>query len=249
LTVLEHGAGHPRKDFEDERDELARRFRDKYGSHHPSGEVQRSNAAPYFIGVFDTVAALGAHGLRRFLIQLGLFSLWAIGGLLAGLIPAVIASVVAATVWGLRWWMVFLIVDLIAIVGSMFHLRIRQEREVKKTIYNFPKPGDKHTHYAQWRGVNFNRLLSRFVTYARSANAVDETRADFDRVAWGPTREMVEETAGIPTFRQFFFAGNHSDVGGSYPEVASRLSDIALAWMLEEAVGAPDGLFMCMARK
>jgi type VI secretion system (T6SS) phospholipase Tle1-like effector len=45
-----------------------------------------------------------------------------------------------------------------------------------------------------------------------------------------------------PTFKQFFFAGNHSDVGGSYAEVESRLSDIVLAWMLEEAVSVPDGL-------
>ena len=64
-NVLEHGAGHPRKDFEDERDELARRFREKYRYHHPSGEQQRSNVAPYFVGVFDTVAALRATGPRN----------------------------------------------------------------------------------------------------------------------------------------------------------------------------------------
>jgi len=31
-------------------------------------------------------------------------------------------------------------------------------------------------------------------------------------------------------------------VGGSYAEVESRLSDIALAWMLEEAISIPDRL-------
>ncbi len=36
--------------------------------------------------------------------------------------------------------------------------------------------------------------------------------------------------------------GNHSDIGGSYEETESRLSDIALQWMLEQAVGVPDGL-------
>lgn len=80
------------------------------------------------------------------------------------------------------------------------------------------------------------------MTYARSAYAIDETRADFDRVPWGPTRKGVDETAGHKTFRQVFFAGNHSDIGGSYAEVESRLSDNALAWMLEEAVSIPDGL-------
>jgi hypothetical protein len=32
-----------------------------------------------------------------------------------------------------------------------------------------------------------------------------------------------------------WFAGNHSDIGGSYPEEESRLSDIALEWMVNEA--------------
>src|SRR3546814_14208096 len=31
-----------------------------------------------------------------------------------------------------------------------------------------------------------------------------------------------------------WFAGCHSDVGGSYPEDESRLSDIALEWMVGE---------------
>ena len=33
------------------------------------------------------------------------------------------------------------------------------------------------------------RLLSGYVGYARSANAIDEKRADFDRVAWGAPAE------------------------------------------------------------
>lgn len=41
---------------------------------------------------------------------------------------------------------------------------------------------------------------------------------------------------------QLWFAGNHSDVGGSYPEVQSRLSDCALQWMIEQAISIPNGL-------
>ena len=36
-------------------------------------------------------------------------------------------------------------------------------------------------------------------------------------------------------FVQRWFAGNHSDIGGSYPENESRLSDISLEWMLDAA--------------
>jgi hypothetical protein len=238
LTVLEHGAGHPRADFEAERDELARRFRDKYGAHHPSGEVQRSNVAPYFVGVFDTVAALGASGIRRFLIQLGLYLLIGLGGLALGLVLGVLGSVV----FEVSFWRVLGGTFILSLIAGVIWLQRKQRQDVEKTINDYPEPGQSHTHKARWEGKNFNRLLSRFVTYARSANAIDETRADFDRVPWGPTMKGPTETAGIPTFKQFFFAGNHSDVGGSYTEVESRLSDIALAWMLEEATAVPDGL-------
>jgi len=48
--------------------------------------------------------------------------------------------------------------------------------------------------------------------------------------------ERHPEVEGEPKpFVQYWFAGNHSDIGGSYPEAESRLSDIALGWMLEEA--------------
>lgn len=58
--VYEHGAGHPREKFEAEREELARRFRVEFGS--DSDGIP--NAHPHFIGVFDTVAALGAKGFK-----------------------------------------------------------------------------------------------------------------------------------------------------------------------------------------
>ena len=205
LTVLEHGAGHPRGgELENERDELARRFREKYGSHHPSGEVQRSNVAPYFIGVFDTVAALGASGLRRNLIQGSVFALTAILALIGGLLPAVPLSFLIQRFAGIPFWLPLVSLEAVALVSGIVCLRYKQRKEIRKTIWDFPNKGDKRSHYAEWEGKNFNRLLSRFVTYARSANSIDETRADFDRVPWGPTRHGAAETAGIPTFRQFF---------------------------------------------
>lgn len=242
-SVLEHGAGHPRGgELEAEREELARRFREKYGSDHPGGEARRSNVAPYFIGVFDTVAALGATGLRRAVIQTVLYALTSVVAAALGLLVAIPVGLGAHYVAGVSFWPALGCVEAIIVFGSLARLLFSQRRSFKKTIYDFPKKGDKRSHCAEWEGKNFNRLLSRFVTYARSANAIDETRADFDRVPWGPTMHGPSETAGHDTFKQFFFAGNHSDIGGSYAEVESRLSDIALAWMIEEAIGIPDGL-------
>ncbi|PAY03388.1 hypothetical protein CK489_39740 [Bradyrhizobium sp. UFLA03-84] len=37
-----------------------------------------------------------------------------------------------------------------------------------------------------------------------------------------------------------WFAGNHSDVGGSYPESETRLSDISLGWMAHAFQTFPD---------
>jgi len=39
-----------------------------------------------------------------------------------------------------------------------------------------------------------------------------------------------------------WFAGNHSDVGGGYPENEARLSDITLKWMRDSAAVVPGGL-------
>jgi len=216
-TVLEHGAGHPREKFEDERNELARRFREKYGSGHVSGELGRSNAAPHFIGVFDTVAALGAHGVRRIVIQAGLAI-----GVIAGVSvvaapPAAIIAFLARLALGLSigWTMLTLVAAAVVAVGG--YLWRKHFKAVHKTIRDFPKLGDVHTHVAEWKGANFDRLLSRFVSFARSANAIDEKRRDFDRVGWGGHESGADETLeGQPRLIQLWFAGNHSDIGGSY---------------------------------
>lgn len=240
LGVLEHGAGHPRADYEGEREELARRFREKYGSHHESGEELRSNAAPYFIGVFDAVASLGAKGLRRKAIQFGLF----LSVFVAALIPSALIGGVIASLTSLAFWPTCsTVLALVTIAGSLA-LLFRQRRSVRKVIRDFPNKGDVSKHFAEWKGENFPRLLSRFVSYARSANAIDETREDFDRLPWGPGShvEIDELLEGHKRFEQLWFAGNHSDVGGSYAETESRLSDISLGWMIEQATSIPHGL-------
>src|SRR5207244_1469287 len=71
----------------------------------------------------------------------------------------------------------------------------------------------------------------------------DETRKDFDRVAWGGVQSGVpEKVNGIDRLVQLWFAGNHADIGGSYPETESRLSDVALQWMIEQVTDIPNGL-------
>jgi uncharacterized protein (DUF2235 family) len=238
-TVLEHGAGHPRAEFEAERLELARRFQVKYGS----GDGKESNAAPYFVGVFDTVAALGATGMRRTLIHAGLGAGVALAAAVAALIPAAVAAAIMDGIWRIGFLSPLIsMIALSMIVANVFFWRWQTAANVK-TIRDFPNKGDVHSHIAEWKGANFDRLLSRHVGYARSANAIDETRADFDRVPWGQIVKHGHDGAVDQIdLVQMWFAGNHSDVGGSYPEPESRLSDIALAWMAAQATKIPNGL-------
>jgi Uncharacterized alpha/beta hydrolase domain (DUF2235) len=178
-TVLEHGAGHPRKEFEAERLELARRFQLKYGS----GDGSDSNAAPYFVGVFDTVAALGASGMRYLLIQAGLAAGVSLAAFIGGFVPAVVIAALYAWTFGNGFMVVgfALQVLIVALADGMFWYW--QNKATIKTITDYPAPGQSRSHKAEWKGENFDRLLSRHVAFARAANAIDETRKDFDRSA------------------------------------------------------------------
>ena len=92
-----------------------------------------------------------------------------------------------------------------------------------------------HSHRAYWRKQHYDRWLSLKVRFARHALAIDESRADFPRVAWAMPGTADNKRDQKPEWlKQVWFAGCHSDIGGSYPEDESRLSDIALRWMVDE---------------
>jgi hypothetical protein len=89
----------------------------------------------------------------------------------------------------------------------------------------------------------YDTRLHYAVRYARHALAIDENRRKFSCVPWHEDHCKEREAAAtrMPArFKQVWFAGSHSDVGGSYPDTESRLSDIALTWMLEEAASLPE---------
>jgi uncharacterized protein (DUF2235 family) len=75
--------------------------------------------------------------------------------------------------------------------------------------------------------------LPKTARFARHAMAIDEYRKDFARVKWGGTNLPRSHLGEPEAFEQVWFAGNHADIGGSYPENKSRLSDVALKWMVD----------------
>lgn len=232
IRVAEHGAGHDRDKYDNEREELGRRFRLAHGSDADG----QANVAPYFIGVFDTVASLGAKGALRLALVIAL-----------GLLIAAAGAVTAIALrWAFRldWGLSFLAAtSLIGIYALWRYLRTSL-----KVMWP-PLEGRRlpSFHIAQWSGKYFDRLLGQAVNYARHAISIDENRADFPRLPWGPGKgvETKPELDGAAKpFVQLWFAGNHSDIGGSYPESESRLSDVALQWMIEEARSVPDPLIV-----
>jgi uncharacterized protein (DUF2235 family) len=66
----------------------------------------------------------------------------------------------------------------------------------------------------------------------RHAMSIDERRAFFRQNLFGPIHDTSQNVLEV------WFAGVHSDVGGSYSEAESQLSKIALQWMLGEAEAA-----------
>jgi uncharacterized protein (DUF2235 family) len=230
-SVYEHGAGKERDKFAAEREEKARRFRVRYES-GATDDPGESNVSPYFIGVFDTVAALGAKGIKRALLiaSLGLFGValptWLLsrlGGWPAG---ATYVGVIAA-----------------AIVFDVLKTRL-------KVIRDFPQPGESRWHLAGWKSGFYDRALDPRVRYARHALAIDEQRADFARVGWGHSHDHgPERSVQEPEwFKQLWFAGCHSDIGGGYPELESRLSDIPLQWMVDEITALRDPVEVDMSK-
>lgn len=229
-TVYEHGAGHPRAKYEDEREEHARRFRVKYQTEDDPIANMRGNIVPYFIGVFDTVAALGVTGVKRFALLT--FAALVAAGVILG------AGWVVNSVTPLDYWHSVTVIASINL-GALF-IFLYQTRV--KVIRDFPSKGDRNYHWAAWRFAFYDRFLDPRVRYARHAQAIDERRATFARVGWGRNEDM--KNAPADWLVQTWFAGNHSDIGGSYPETESRLSDIALKWMAQEAEGTPHPLII-----
>jgi hypothetical protein len=200
---------------------LARRFREAYGSAE-SADTSRPNAYPYFVGVFDAVASLG-----RLLIFACMF-------FVAALVIAVLAcAVVGRLGYHPGFWRCFIAVAVISSVVALFSLLVSLVR------FEFKLP-----RKLKWRFFHLTKVhievyetdLSNEIEHARHALSIDECRKSFPRVEWGGSYSDSKNESGW--FKQVWFAGNHSDIGGSYPENESRLSDISLQWMLEAAVAA-----------
>ena len=232
--VYNHGAGSKRSLYEQEREEKARRFREKYGSEGigADGEPQ-GNVQPTFIGVFDTVAALGSRQATLIAVG-GFFLLLLLAWWISTVTPWWITMLFALVPLAAAYW------TIVVMAGQVKYFFRNPDRRVR--LWN---PLDwfaiaRHGHLAWWSGKNYDRYVDREVRFLRHALAIDEARLKFPRVSWGRSMDVAwnNQRGNHDWMKQVWFAGNHSDIGGSYPEEESRLSDVALQWMLDELKAA-----------
>jgi uncharacterized protein (DUF2235 family) len=221
-----YGTATPRqRELLEQRQELARQFRDKYGV---DLDTEKSNY-PFFIGVFDTVAAVASTGALVLL-------------LLAAAAVALLLGTVLWWLWRDLSWLAWTALAAGLIVGGSLLWYLKEATRFA------PRANPAkwwRTFTVQLGRMRFeDRTLNENVRYARHTIAIDEDRASFDRVPWGGrgSTRPERDAQGVKTFQQYWFAGNHSDVGGSYAENESRLSDITLQWIVDAATRIQGGL-------
>lgn len=207
--VYQYGSSVKGDPLRKRREQRAARFRAKFFS----GEAEVSNTAPYFIGVWDTVETLGAG------------SFWVMIGVCIYQLACLALAVGLALLSRDILWPSYLLLGF----------------GVPALVYLFAcvRYGGL-VSLARYRHAFYDTKLHHAVRYARHALSIDENRRRFDCVLWddGPPKH-VSAPQTPPRLKQVWFAGNHSDIGGSYPETESRLSDVALSWMVEEAMSLP----------
>ena len=215
--------GSPKdKAYLEQRRALALRFRKKYKSDVDGS----SNVNPFFVGVFDTVASLGSY-------RVGFL---AVGGFLLAL--AVVSFVQSLFMFSF-WSMFFVLLSLSVVVGDIWYLIAHMQYAVGLDGYTFWQT----LHFTAPKMQFYDKHLDNAVWYARHVLSIDENRGDFARVEWGSTRNTgPSRPDSYPDWLdQIWFAGVHSDIGGSYVENESRLSDLALEWMTHAAENLPNG--------
>ncbi|SDR39139.1 Uncharacterized protein, PA2063/DUF2235 family [Rhizobiales bacterium GAS113] len=218
-NVYQFGSSVKNDPLKAQREDLARVFRSKYGS----AQGDHSNAVPYFIGVWDTVSTLGMGW--RGLIPLAALVFAAAAAFVKFVVPLV-GLAPRHLSWAASAGIVFGLVA-IAYTGASLYYR-------------------RPLSLAKFRMAFYDTKLNRRVAFARHALSIDENRKDFARVLWdedGAEREPVVP-GGPERFVQMWFAGCHSDIGGSYSENESRLSDITLKWMADQARSLPSPILV-----
>jgi Uncharacterized alpha/beta hydrolase domain (DUF2235) len=226
----------------DTRDRVAAKFRDDHGCSNPNDE-NLANAYPYFIGVFDTVAALGHKGLQLLTVAAVLATPVVVSFFISLLSFAPHFPYIGRFLEYLTFWNVLYILGPASLVAGIYAYL----KNYLKAAFGLPGYGIFKSiatiHFTRSMHQFYDQTLNANVGYAKHAISIDENRADFRPVEWKPTASKAGRDAEKNLyFEQVHFPGVHADIGGGYNDNESRLSDIALKWMLAAASLVPNGI-------
>jgi uncharacterized protein (DUF2235 family) len=238
----EHEATSYQKFLLETRDRLAIRFRMDCASYDPKQPIHPNNY-PYFVGAFDTVAALGslAQGLK-------FIALYAVGAAVASWLVSLLPNVplIGPSLKFLQFAPVFLtLVGIPVAIAFAVYIWTHVKFDFKVPGYSLQEQLRTFHFNTESKHTFYDTDLNLNIPYAKHAISIDENRKDFARVKWGvPDERPARDEFNNLTFEQVWFAGNHADIGGGYQENDSRLSDTALKWMLACAYIIPGGVHL-----
>lgn len=226
----------------DTRDEVARKFRNDHGS-AKLGDDKLANVYPYFIGVFDTVAALGHKWLGPLTVAAVIVAPFVASFLISFLSFATGFPYIGRFLGYLTFRNVLYgLGPATVLIGLYVYLKNYLKFAFGLPGYGFWK-SLATIHFARGKHKFYDKTLNPNVGYAKHAISIDENRADFKQVEWIPTKSKAgRDVLHNLYFEQVHFPGVHADVGGGYNDNESRLSEIALKWMLAAASLVPDGI-------
>jgi len=226
------------------RDAIGTKFRVEHGSSVLDEGGEKANVFPYFIGLFDTVAALGYRGLDFVVSAAVLASPFIVSFIISLLSYLPSFPLIGSLFAKLTFCEVFTIVAPLLLLTAVFlYLANYLKWAPSLDGYGFLKRLAT-VHFTRSKHKFYDLTLNVNVDYAKHAISIDENRADFKHVGWLPTAKKQDkrDSQGNLYFEQVWFPGVHADVGGGYEENESRLSDITLSWMLAAASIIPNGL-------
>jgi hypothetical protein len=215
------------------RDLIAARFRTEHGSIASNGTD--ANAYPYFVGVFDTVAALLDRTM--FFLVIILFSLLdAVASWLLLFLPELPLVGRFFSFLESPWHNFFGVIGVTLIAALVGYIYTHFKFDFHVSEYDW-KQNLRTMHWTELYQKFYDYTLNPNIPYAKHAISIDENRKDFRRVGWdlSDNHRRSRDEKGNILFEQVWFPGNHRDIGGSYEENESRLSDITLRWMLNAA--------------
>jgi hypothetical protein len=218
------------------RERIAIRFRMDCKSFDPERPIHPNNY-PYFVGGFETVAALANLAtfikLAALYVVVSVITWW-----LISLLPKI--PLIGPYLGVLRAWP---IVAVPAAIAACMYVGTHVKFDFKVPGYSLRQRLRTFHFLTEWKETFYDTDLEINIPYAKHAISIDENRKSFARVKWGKVDGRPDRDAfGNLMFEQVWFSGNHADIGGGYHENESRLSDTALKWMLACAYLIPNGI-------